>query len=86
MPHGFENIFRKLELLSKPRQHDHRLRKYQFSPGKNPNPLLEKNPIHFVSFFKLPSQNLTLTVSKYRSYSGGKSSHVAHKQLISKEN
>lgn len=41
-PYGFENIFRRLELLSKLRQHDHRLRKYQFSPGKNLNPLLDK--------------------------------------------
>lgn len=43
---GLRNIFRSLELLSKLHQCDHRLRKYQFSPGKILI-LFWRNPIHF---------------------------------------
>lgn len=85
--YGFENVFRRSELLSKLHQHDYRLRKYQFSPGKNLNPLLDK--ILFILYHSLHCQVKTLLLPypnrQPGSYSGGKISHAAHKQLMRKE-
>lgn len=87
-PHSFANVFRRQELLSKLRQHDHRLRKYQFSPGKNVNPLLDK--ILFILYRSLNCHVKTLLLPypnrQPGSYAGGKISHTAHKQFTREEN